>query len=224
MLSGYSAYHQWIIITAEDTHTLIYPLPYETASNQAVTWALFKPTHTSPIPGRTTSCHVTRLRSARPITSFAASSLSMRSWELSTYKIEGRFRDFEKLSGVFLVSHSLPRSVCLLEQSLLPHSESRSHPAKPFLRPQSSLCLSSSLKRFWSSMEASETSNGTTLRNAFGNVLSFFILVLIGVLAFSIRLFSVSSMINIYSSIFLDLIVIYYSNSLLLVSLPWKFR
>ncbi|KAM5547603.1 dolichyl-diphosphooligosaccharide--protein glycosyltransferase subunit STT3A [Rosa sericea] len=40
-------------------------------------------------------------------------------------------------------------------------------------------------------MEGSETSNGTTLRNAFGNVLSFFILILIGVLAFSIRLFSV---------------------------------
>ncbi|KAM2407456.1 hypothetical protein ACFX1X_026633 [Malus domestica] len=34
-------------------------------------------------------------------------------------------------------------------------------------------------------------SNGTTLRHAFGNVLSFFILILIGVLAFSIRLFSV---------------------------------
>ncbi|KAM0969650.1 hypothetical protein TB2_017494 [Malus domestica] len=40
-------------------------------------------------------------------------------------------------------------------------------------------------------MEALQTSNGTTLRHAFGNVLSFFILILIGVLAFSIRLFSV---------------------------------
>ncbi|XP_068327865.1 dolichyl-diphosphooligosaccharide--protein glycosyltransferase subunit STT3A [Pyrus communis] len=40
-------------------------------------------------------------------------------------------------------------------------------------------------------MAASQTSNGTTLRHAFGNVLSFFILILIGVLAFSIRLFSV---------------------------------
>ncbi|XP_050388201.1 dolichyl-diphosphooligosaccharide--protein glycosyltransferase subunit STT3A [Argentina anserina] len=40
-------------------------------------------------------------------------------------------------------------------------------------------------------MEASEPSSGKTLRNAFGNVLSFFILILIGVLAFSIRLFSV---------------------------------
>ncbi|CAL9027804.1 unnamed protein product [Prunus brigantina] len=40
-------------------------------------------------------------------------------------------------------------------------------------------------------MAASETSNGTSLRHAFGNVLSFFILILIGVLAFSIRLFSV---------------------------------
>ncbi|XP_068342761.1 dolichyl-diphosphooligosaccharide--protein glycosyltransferase subunit STT3A-like [Pyrus communis] len=40
-------------------------------------------------------------------------------------------------------------------------------------------------------MAASETPNGTTLRHAFGNVLSFFILILIGVLAFSIRLFSV---------------------------------
>ncbi|KAF3441878.1 hypothetical protein FNV43_RR15793 [Rhamnella rubrinervis] len=40
-------------------------------------------------------------------------------------------------------------------------------------------------------MAASETSSETTLRHAFGNVLSFFILLLIGVLAFSIRLFSV---------------------------------
>ncbi|KAG2718378.1 hypothetical protein I3760_03G217100 [Carya illinoinensis] len=40
-------------------------------------------------------------------------------------------------------------------------------------------------------MAASETSKETILRYAFGNVLSFFILVLIGVLAFSIRLFSV---------------------------------
>jgi hypothetical protein len=32
----------------------------------------------------------------------------------------------------------------------------------------------------------------TSLRHAFGNVLAFFILILIGVLAFSIRLFSVS--------------------------------
>ncbi|EXB59788.1 Dolichyl-diphosphooligosaccharide--protein glycosyltransferase subunit STT3 [Morus notabilis] len=40
-------------------------------------------------------------------------------------------------------------------------------------------------------MAALETSRGTTLRNAFGNVFSFFILILIGVLAFSIRLFSV---------------------------------
>lgn len=45
------------------------------------------------------------------------------------------------------------------------------------------------------SMAASETSKETILRYAFGNVLSFFILVLIGVLAFSIRLFSVSSLI-----------------------------
>ncbi|KAL9810898.1 putative dolichyl-diphosphooligosaccharide--protein glycotransferase [Arabidopsis thaliana] len=34
----------------------------------------------------------------------------------------------------------------------------------------------------------------TAMRNAFGNVLSVLILVLIGVLAFSIRLFSVSSL------------------------------
>ncbi|XP_038879419.1 dolichyl-diphosphooligosaccharide--protein glycosyltransferase subunit STT3A isoform X1 [Benincasa hispida] len=40
-------------------------------------------------------------------------------------------------------------------------------------------------------MAASLPSNGSTLRDAFGNVLSFFILILIGVLAFSIRLFSV---------------------------------
>ncbi|KAK0570790.1 hypothetical protein LWI29_006610 [Acer saccharum] len=38
---------------------------------------------------------------------------------------------------------------------------------------------------------AAETSSDRTLRNAFGGVLSFFILLLIGVLAFSIRLFSV---------------------------------
>ncbi|XAR67042.1 Dolichyl-diphosphooligosaccharide--protein glycotransferase [Bertholletia excelsa] len=40
-------------------------------------------------------------------------------------------------------------------------------------------------------MAASEDTQASTLRYAFGNVLSFFILVLIGVLAFSIRLFSV---------------------------------
>ncbi|KAJ0090434.1 hypothetical protein Patl1_13316 [Pistacia atlantica] len=40
-------------------------------------------------------------------------------------------------------------------------------------------------------MAAVEKASETTLRNAFGNVLSFFILLLIGVLAFSIRLFSV---------------------------------
>ncbi|TXG61446.1 hypothetical protein EZV62_012809 [Acer yangbiense] len=45
---------------------------------------------------------------------------------------------------------------------------------------------------FWPSMAAAaETSSDRTLRNAFGSVLSFFILLLIGVLAFSIRLFSV---------------------------------
>ncbi|KAK9269232.1 hypothetical protein L1049_001002 [Liquidambar formosana] len=40
-------------------------------------------------------------------------------------------------------------------------------------------------------MAASETAKGSSLRYAFGNVLSFFTLLLIGVLAFSIRLFSV---------------------------------
>uniref|UniRef100_A0A5B7AKT2 dolichyl-diphosphooligosaccharide--protein glycotransferase n=2 Tax=Davidia involucrata TaxID=16924 RepID=A0A5B7AKT2_DAVIN len=40
-------------------------------------------------------------------------------------------------------------------------------------------------------MEATENGKGSTLRYAFGNVLSFFILLLIGILAFSIRLFSV---------------------------------
>ncbi|KAL3825189.1 hypothetical protein ACJIZ3_021218 [Penstemon smallii] len=40
-------------------------------------------------------------------------------------------------------------------------------------------------------MSEPETSQSTALRHAFGNVLSFFILLLIGVLAFSIRLFSV---------------------------------
>ncbi|XP_010254009.1 PREDICTED: dolichyl-diphosphooligosaccharide--protein glycosyltransferase subunit STT3A-like [Nelumbo nucifera] len=40
-------------------------------------------------------------------------------------------------------------------------------------------------------MATSENSGGATLRHAFGNVLTFFILPLIGVLAFSIRLFSV---------------------------------
>ncbi|KAI9128939.1 hypothetical protein K1719_000422 [Acacia pycnantha] len=40
-------------------------------------------------------------------------------------------------------------------------------------------------------MAASDASNGSSFRNAFGSVLSLFILILIGVLAFSIRLFSV---------------------------------
>ncbi|XP_031382473.1 dolichyl-diphosphooligosaccharide--protein glycosyltransferase subunit STT3A [Punica granatum] len=40
-------------------------------------------------------------------------------------------------------------------------------------------------------MSASETAGERTVRHAFGNVLAFFILLLIGVLAFSIRLFSV---------------------------------
>ncbi|OIW08922.1 hypothetical protein TanjilG_05898 [Lupinus angustifolius] len=41
-------------------------------------------------------------------------------------------------------------------------------------------------------MAASDVqNNGSTIRNAFGNMLAFFILILIGVLAFSIRLFSV---------------------------------
>ncbi|KAI5662772.1 hypothetical protein M9H77_22095 [Catharanthus roseus] len=43
----------------------------------------------------------------------------------------------------------------------------------------------------WPSMADPETSGPSTLRNAFGNVLSFLILLLIGVIAFSIRLFSV---------------------------------
>ncbi|GMH03330.1 hypothetical protein Nepgr_005169 [Nepenthes gracilis] len=40
-------------------------------------------------------------------------------------------------------------------------------------------------------MAALDTANGSSLRQAFGNVLAFFILVLIGIIAFSIRLFSV---------------------------------
>ncbi|KAL2929062.1 Dolichyl-diphosphooligosaccharide--protein glycosyltransferase subunit STT3A [Bienertia sinuspersici] len=40
-------------------------------------------------------------------------------------------------------------------------------------------------------MADSESANGSSLRQAFGNVLAVFILILIGVLAFSIRLFSV---------------------------------
>ncbi|BBH08362.1 staurosporin and temperature sensitive 3-like A, partial [Prunus dulcis] len=48
------------------------------------------------------------------------------------------------------------------------------------------LSLSKARSSIWPSMAASETSNGTSLRHAFGNVLSFFILILIGVLAFSI--------------------------------------
>ena len=43
----------------------------------------------------------------------------------------------------------------------------------------------------WSSMAAIESAKDSTLRYAFGNVLAFLILVLIGVLAFSIRIFSV---------------------------------
>lgn len=42
------------------------------------------------------------------------------------------------------------------------------------------------------SMAAPETPKSTTLRHAFGNVLSLFVLLLIGALAFSIRLFSVN--------------------------------
>ncbi|KAK1267131.1 Dolichyl-diphosphooligosaccharide--protein glycosyltransferase subunit STT3A [Acorus gramineus] len=41
------------------------------------------------------------------------------------------------------------------------------------------------------SSASEETTKGSTLRNAFGGVLGFFILLLIGILAFSIRLFSV---------------------------------
>lgn len=53
----------------------------------------------------------------------------------------------------------------------------------------------------WPSMAASEgQNNGTSIRNAFGNVLAFFILLLIGVLAFSIRLFSVSISLFLLSS------------------------
>lgn len=44
-------------------------------------------------------------------------------------------------------------------------------------------------------MAAGAKVDEATLRHAFGNVLSFFILLLIGVLAFSIRLFSVRSLI-----------------------------
>ncbi|XP_027357824.1 dolichyl-diphosphooligosaccharide--protein glycosyltransferase subunit STT3A isoform X4 [Abrus precatorius] len=40
-------------------------------------------------------------------------------------------------------------------------------------------------------MAASDANNGTSMRHAYGNALAFFILLLIGVLAFSIRLFSV---------------------------------
>ncbi|RXH74613.1 hypothetical protein DVH24_029334 [Malus domestica] len=60
----------------------------------------------------------------------------------------------------------------------------------------SSIGLPKAQSLIWPSMEASQTSNGTTLRHAFGNVLSFFILILIGVLAFSIRLFSYESVIH----------------------------
>lgn len=42
-------------------------------------------------------------------------------------------------------------------------------------------------------MAAAAKAGEATLRHAFGNVLSLFILLLIGVLAFSIRLFSVRS-------------------------------
>lgn len=64
-----------------------------------------------------------------------------------------------------------------------------------------SLCLSffvfayilSLQSSIWPSMAASDAQNGvSSVRHAFGNVLAFFILLLIGVLAFSIRLFSVS--------------------------------
>lgn len=78
-------------------------------------------------------------------------------------------------------------------------------------------------------MAASETSNGTTLRHAFGNVFALFILLLIGVLAFSIRLFSVCFLILISFSAFcrsnclntFHVLCYYFSNSMLfLFGLP----
>ncbi|KMT12262.1 hypothetical protein BVRB_5g102040 [Beta vulgaris subsp. vulgaris] len=45
-------------------------------------------------------------------------------------------------------------------------------------------------------MAASETANASSFRQACGNVLAVFILILIRVLAFSIRLFSVCGALN----------------------------
>ena len=78
----------------------------------------------------------------------------------------------------------------LLPQRLLIHiNPSHTHTISRSLYLTNFLSLRSSI---WPSMAASDAHNGITIRNAFGSVLAFFILLLIGVLAFSIRLFSVS--------------------------------
>lgn len=91
------------------------------------------------------------------------------------------------------VAVSLSRKLTQLHSSLVFGSLRRlkklSHTSQTYSFLSPPLSLPSSI---WPSMAAPDASNGTTVRNAFGSVLSFIILILIGVLAFSIRLFSVS--------------------------------
>lgn len=101
--------------------------------------------------------------------------------------------------GSFVVLSKSTSLLQSLSQSLFSSSDLQ-NPLSPLpTLPPHHLCHSRSLalpqSSSWPSMADSETSKGTTLRHAFGNVLSLFILLLIGVLAFSIRLFSVNPLI-----------------------------
>ncbi|GKV06682.1 hypothetical protein SLEP1_g18541 [Rubroshorea leprosula] len=78
-----------------------------------------------------------------------------------------------------------PPSFCISPKSSLPQSTQANHLNRNVNWPSMAAPETST------AIAATPTTNGTTLRHAFGNVLSFFILLLIGVLAFSIRLFSV---------------------------------
>ena len=113
---------------------------------------------------------------------------------LPSFNFRWQFRSFDK-------------SAFLIQSLLLPSSTQYSQPTKPRQSPHLSDTHYKLRARFWPSMAASETSSETTLRHAFGNVLSFFILLLIGVLAFSIRLFSVSYLILNFYPPFTDLTV-----------------
>lgn len=110
--------------------------------------------------------------------------------EKNRFVISPRHRNLKHRGNFVIISkiktcRATKSSTSLLVYGLDPHDlQNQPHSLSLSHLTQSSI---------WPSMAASETSNGTALRYAFGNVLSFFILLLIGVLAFSIRLFSVSS-------------------------------